>query len=92
MPNNKSAKKRVEIGERNRQVNAKLKSKVKTLMKSCLRAAQSDGEKAATAALALAFKFIDKGAKGSTYHKNKAARLKSRLTKKVKATLKTEAA
>lgn len=89
MPNIKSAKKRVEIGERNRKVNIELKSKVRTLIKSSLRTAEAGDEKAVVSAVAQVFKAIDKGAKGSTYHKNKAARLKSRLTKKVKAILET---
>ena len=88
MPNIKSAKKRVEIGERNRKVNIELKSKVRTLIKSSLRIAESGDEKAVIAAVAQVYKTIDKGAKGSTYHKNKAARLKSRLNKKFKLDLK----
>lgn len=87
MPNIKSAKKRVEIGERNRKVNIELKSKVRTLIKSSLRTAEAGDEKAVIGIVAQVFRTIDKGTKGSTYHKNKAARLKSRLAKKVKTIL-----
>ncbi|MCH2227389.1 MAG: 30S ribosomal protein S20 [Candidatus Caenarcaniphilales bacterium] len=84
MPNIKSAKKRVDIAARNRKVNVELKSRVRTLIKNCLKAAKAGEEEALKLALSLTFKTIDKGSKGSTYHKNKAARLKSRLVKKTR--------
>ena len=85
MPNIKSAKKRDEINARNNKKNTELKSKVRTLLKACLVAASAKDEKSIQEKVALAYQAIDKASKGSTFHKNKAARLKSRLIKRVRA-------
>jgi small subunit ribosomal protein S20 len=89
MPNIKSAKKRDEINARNNKKNTELKSKVRTLIKACLVAATSKDEKAIDEKLAKAYQAIDKASKGSTFHKNKAARLKSRLVQRIRV-LKSE--
>lgn len=84
MPNIKSAKKRDEINARNNKKNTELKSKVRTLLKACLLAASSNDEKLIQEKVAKAYQAIDKASKGSTFHRNKAARLKSRLIKRIR--------
>lgn len=79
MPNIKSAKKRVLVAKvRNERNKA-----VKTELKSVLKKARAEGADA-TALKAAAIK-LDKAAGNGLIHKNKAARLKSRLAKKANA-------
>ena len=92
MANNKSAKKRIKINERNRLENRFYKSSVRTLIKSYFRnleiykASQNleDKEKLQKA-LSSIYRLIDKGTKKNVYHKNTAARKKSQLAAHLKA-------
>jgi len=79
VPNIKSAKKRVEISNKERLMNNSKKSSMKTAIK---KAAKSSKEEA-TEALKNAYKKIDKAAKCGIITKKTAARKKSNLTKKV---------
>lgn len=75
MPKIKSAKKRVDVAERNRQRNVALKSAIKTAMKKALNgdiAAREEG-------LKQAFSLLDRAVLKGVLHKNTAARYKSRI-------------
>ena len=86
MPNIKSAKKRVLVAERNRVRNVAVRSAVKTAVKRVLDALTSNKDSVA-ALLNNAYKVIDKAVSKGVFHKNTAARKKSRLTKHVNKTL-----
>jgi small subunit ribosomal protein S20 len=82
----KSGLKRVEVAERNRQRNIAVKSEMKTRIKQAdatLIPAAAVSDRAP--ALITAISSIDRAAKKGVIHKNRAARLKSRLTKRVNA-------
>jgi small subunit ribosomal protein S20 len=86
--NIKSAKKRVQIAERNRLHNKSYKSAVRTLMKKCFEASihcasdpSPEAQQAMQSALSAAFSKIDKAVKRGVLHPNNGARKKSRLAK-----------
>ncbi len=79
MPNIKSAKKRVLVAKVKNERN----KAAKTELKSVLKKARAEGADAA-AVKAAAVK-LDKAAGNGLIHKNKAARIKSRLAKKANA-------
>nr|YP_010537407.1 ribosomal protein S20 [Odontella regia]UYC31194.1 ribosomal protein S20 [Odontella regia] len=91
MANNASAEKRILINERNRLQNRFYKSSVRTLTKLYLKDLEvykisrnpSDKEKAKNR-LSLVYSLIDKGSKRNVFHKNKAARKKSKLASQLK--------
>jgi small subunit ribosomal protein S20 len=85
--NIKSAIKRIQVAERNRQRNKSYRSAVKTLTKRYLAAlddyaANPTPETMATAQkeLSAVFSKIDKAVKRGVYHRNAGARRKSRLS------------
>lgn len=86
MANNKSAKKRILITKRNNLQNRFYKSSVKTLTKRFLKDLEiyktsknkKDEEKLQIGLNSL-YSLIDKGLKKNVYHKNTAARKKSKL-------------
>lgn len=79
MPITKSAKKALRVSERKRKIN----SKAKRILKKAL----DEFEKRLTPeSLSLASSEIDKAVKKNLIHKNKAARIKSKLEKKLKET------
>ncbi len=91
MANNTSAKKRIQIAERNRLQNKSYKSAMRTLMKRCLNAcgaymqepnedAKSDLQKN----MNHAFSQIDKAVKRGVIHRNNGSNQKSRLSSAVK--------
>ena len=95
MANTNSAKKRIQIAERNRLENKNYKSTVRTLMKRCFAAcgifekepseeSKSDLQKT----INLAFSKIDKAVKKGVLHKNTGANQKSRLSVALKKVLK----
>ena len=91
MANNKSAKKRIQVAERNRLVNKSYKSTVRTLTKKTLANCEKykqDPNKDNKAFVQLsvneAFSFIDKAVKKNVLHKNNGANKKSRINKLVK--------
>ncbi len=84
MPRIQSAKKRVEVSERNRQRNVAFKSAVKTAIKKALAltsANSGDNSEAYKAAVGTAFSVIDRAVLKGILHKNTGARYKSRLSK-----------
>lgn len=86
MPNIKSAIKRVKTSENRHAQNISQKSELKTAIKKVEEAVAMKGDQAKTAAqsaLVEATSLLDKAAQKGKIHKNKAARKKSRLTKKV---------
>ncbi len=94
MANNNSAKKRIQIAERNRLHNKNYKSTVRTLMKRCFVACGSvdkePGDEAKADLLKTfnsAFSKIDKAVKKGVIHRNTAANQKSRLSFALKKVL-----
>lgn len=83
MPNIKSAKKRVLISNKNKVMNNDLKSSMNTLIKKCEKCIHDKDIDASVKSLTAATKKIDKVYSKNIIKKNKADRLKSRLTKKV---------
>ena len=78
----KSAQKRHRQSLKRRLRNRSKKSTIKTFTKKAVEAASSGAQDAVTLQRQ-AESLIDKAAKGSTLHKNTAARKKSRLAKQV---------
>lgn len=91
MANNKSAKKRIKITERNRLRNRFYKSSVRTLMKrfaqdlEIYKTSQNLNEKEKLQTrLNSIYSLIDKGKKKNIFHKNAAARKKAKLASSLK--------
>ena len=91
MANNKSAKKRIQVAERNRLVNKSYRSTVKTLTKktlaNCEKYKQDPNEEnkdLVQLSVNEAFSLIDKAVKKNVLHKNNGANKKSRINKLVK--------
>jgi small subunit ribosomal protein S20 len=77
----KSAKREIKRNLKRRLFNLEKKRKIKFAVKNFLKALKNKNEEEARKYLSLAYKYIDKA--GKTFmHKNKCARLKSRLTLK----------
>ena len=96
MANNKSAKKRIQIAERNRLNNKSYKSTVRTLTKKTLENCEKykkdpneDNENLVKTSLNKAFSLIDKAVKKNVLHKNNGANRKSKINRLVKTTLLT---
>jgi len=83
MPNIKSAKKRVLVSARRKEENTLVASSMKTAVKNVEKAVASNDKEKAMKNLKTAETRIDKAVVAKLAHKNKAARLKSRLTKAV---------
>lgn len=81
MANLKSSKKDIRRSTKAREKNTAIKSALKTYIKKAKKASEGSDKTAATAALTLAVKSIDKAAQKGVVHKNQAARRKSRLAK-----------
>ena len=95
--NNKSAKKRIQIAERNRLTNKSYKSTVRTLTKKTLESCEKykkdpseDNKNLIKTSLNKAFSLIDKAVKKNVLHKNNGANKKSRINNFVKTTLTTK--
>ncbi len=85
MANTKSALKRVRQTEVRTERNRAAKSRIKTLRKKTLAAIDSGDKAAATKALEEFASSVDKAAKTSLIHKNRAANLKSKAAKALAA-------
>ena len=90
MANNKSAKKRIQVSERNRLIN---KSTVNTLTKKTFENCEKykkdpneDNKNLVRTSLNKAFSLIDKAVKKNILHKNNGANKKSKINKFVKTT------
>ena len=91
MANNKSAKKRIQVAERNRLINSSYKSTVRTLTKKTLvncekykQDPNSENKDLVQLSVNEAFSIIDKAVKKNVLHKNNGANKKSRINKLVK--------
>lgn len=82
MPNIKSAKKKLKQDAKREQSNMSYKKTVKKTVKkmSTIKKGKSAGKEMSTA-----YSVIDKAVKKGVIHKNKAARLKSRISKSKKS-------
>ena len=81
MPNIKSAKKRVRSNERKEKVNTIVNSSMRTAIKKFEKDVKAGNVEEASKSLNTAIQRVDKAMKSGLVHKNKAARVKSRLTK-----------
>ena len=81
MPNIKSAKKRMRTNAKKADVNTLVSSSMKTAVKKFERVVKEGNKEEAANKLNIAVQRIDKAMSAGLVHKNKAARLKSRLTK-----------
>ena len=81
MPNTNNAKKSNRRNEIRREHNRMLRTALRTVIKKCRTAATGTDREAAQAAFQTAARQLDRAAAGRLIHKNKAARLKSRLSK-----------
>ena len=86
MANTKSAKKRIDINKRNRLRNKYYKTSVRTLIKLFFKnlevyktSKNLDDKNKVQEILNLIYSMMDKGTKKNIFHKNKAARKKSKL-------------
>ena len=84
MPNIKSAKKRVKVIATKTAQNKEIKSALKTAIKKAYIAIENNADNK-TEAVNLAVKKIDQATAKGICHKNKAARSKSNLAKRLNA-------
>ncbi len=94
MANNKSAKKRILVAERNRLVNKSYKSTVRTLTKKTIANCEKykeepndENKDLVQLSVNQAFSLIDKAVKKNVLHKNNGANQKSRINRLVKSFL-----
>jgi len=80
VPNSKQGNKVARTAERKRLRNRSARSSVKTLIAKA-KSASDAGEESADEKTRMAISGVDKAANKGIMHRNKAARLKSRLTK-----------
>ena len=92
--NNKSAKKRIQIAERNRLINKSYKSTVRTFTKKTLENCEKykknpndDNKNLVIKSLNKTFSLIDKAIKKGVLHKNNGANKKSKINNFVKNTI-----
>ena len=97
MANNKSAKKRIQVAERNRLINKSYKSTVRTLTKRTIENCEKykkqpndNNRNLVKTSLNKAFSIIDKAVKKNILHKNNGANKKSKINNFVKTTLTTK--
>ena len=85
MANIKSQIKRIGTNKKAQERNKAVKSEVKTAIRSAREAIASGDSAAATAALLVASKKLDKAASKGVLHKNQVANRKSAIAKQVAA-------
>ena len=85
MANIKSAQKRARQAEKARKQNMGLRSRMRTKIKNVLKACEAGDREAAVAAFRDAVPAIDSMVNKRIVNKNKAARHKSRMNKRIKA-------
>ena len=81
MPNIKSAKKRMRSSVNKTNVNTLVNSSMRTAIKKFEKEVKIGNKEEASNNLNIAIQRIDKAMSSGKIHRNKAARLKSRLTK-----------
>ncbi len=85
MANSPQAKKRARQAVKRRAANMSKRSETRTSVKKVIAAIEAGDQAVAQAALIEASSKLDKMAQKGLYHKNKAARQKSNLSKAIKA-------
>lgn len=85
MANRRSSIKKIRVDERRREHNLRVKSELKTVRKKALTALATKKQAQAKPAASAFFSTIDKAVKKGVVHANRAARLKSRLARKIHA-------
>jgi small subunit ribosomal protein S20 len=85
MANSAQARKRARQALKQRAHNASLRTAFRTAVKSVIKAVDAGNKAAAQAVYQQSVKVIDRIADKGVFHKNKAARHKSRLSARVKA-------
>ena len=85
MANSAQARKRARQSQKHRAHNASLRTAFRTAVKKVLKVVESGDKAAAQAEFVAATKIMDRIADKGVFHKNKAARHKSRLAAKIKA-------
>lgn len=83
MPNMKNAKKKVKVIAKQKALNNDVKSSMRTAIKNVEKAVNNKDKEKAQENLKIAIKKIDKATSKNVISKNKNARNKARLTKKV---------
>ncbi|MEN3187131.1 MAG: 30S ribosomal protein S20 [Atribacterota bacterium] len=86
MPNTKSAWKNLRKSEKRRLRNKSVKSSAKTYVKRFLELVNSGKTEEARAFLSEVAKKVDMAVSKGVFHKNKAARIKSRLARRLNRT------
>lgn len=81
MPNIESAKKRVRSNAKKTTVNTLIISSMRTAIKKFEKEVKAGNKEEASNKFNIAIQRVDKAASAGKIHMNKAARLKSRLTK-----------
>lgn len=81
MPNIASAKKRVRSNAKKTTVNTLVVASMRTAVKKFEKEVKAGNKEAASTNYNIAIQRVDKAMASGKVHKNKAARLKSRLTK-----------
>ena len=91
MANNKSAEKRIELNKRNRLRNKYYKTSVRTLIKLFFKdlelykiSQNNEDKEKLQKILSSIYSLLDKGTKKNIFHKNAAARKKSKLSSYLK--------
>lgn len=92
MARNPSAMKYHRQAQKARAQNRAVKSTIRTFGKKAAAAAEAGDQEAAAKFQRVTVSLIDKAAKGSTLHKNAAARRKSRLAKRLNKALEQQSA
>ncbi len=83
MPNMKNAEKKVRVIAKKKESNNEFAASMRTAIKNVEKAVKNNDKTKASENLKIAIKRIDKAVSKGVIHKNKSARNKSRLTKKV---------
>jgi len=84
MANTVQAKKRARQANKRRQQNVSIRSMMRTYVKKVIAAVEAKNLEGAKAAFKIATPIIDKAAAKGLFHKNNAARQKSRLNHRIK--------
>ncbi len=85
MSGNKSVSKTARTQEKKRLQNRILRGRTRTILRQARQAVGAGDAQAAETATAVAVSALDRAVTKGVYHKNKVARLKSRLTKQANA-------
>ena len=85
MPNMKNAEKRILVNQKREKTNNNFSATMKSSIKKVEKAVNNKEKENASEALKTAIKSIDKATRSGVSSKNKSARNKSRLAKKVNA-------